>query len=48
MVDIIKKQLIETKRDRIAKRAEEAMINFKKGAVRKGTVRDLYKDLEID
>jgi ribosomal protein S1 len=47
-VDIIKKQLTEARRDAIAKRAKEAMANLKKRAIRKGTVRDLYKDLEID
>ena len=47
-VDVIKKQLTEAKRDAIAKRAKEAMANFKKGAIRKGTVQDLHKDLEID
>ncbi len=47
-VDVIKKQLTEAKRDAIAKRAKEAMANLKKGAIRKRTVQDLYKDLEID
>ena len=47
-VDIISKQLTEAKRDAIAKRAKEAMANFKKGAIRKGSVQDLYKDLESD
>jgi ribosomal protein S1 len=47
-VDVIKRQLIEARRDAIAKRAKEAMANVKKGAIRKGTVQDLYKDLEID
>ena len=47
-VDVIKKQLTEAKRDAIAKRAREAMANFKKGVIRKGTVQDLHKDLEID
>ena len=47
-VDVIKRQLIEARRNAIAKRAKEAMANVKKGAVRKGTVHDLYKDLEID
>ena len=46
--DVIKKQLTEAKRNAIAKRAKEAMASFKKGAARKGTVQDLYKDLEID
>ena len=47
-IDVIKKQLIEAKRDAIAKRAKEAMANLKKGLVKKGTVKDLYKDLEGD
>ena len=47
-LDIIKKQLIEAKRDAIAKRAKEAMSNLKKGSVKKGTVKDLLKDLEGD
>jgi ribosomal protein S1 len=47
-VDVIRKQLTEAKRNAIAKRAREAMANFKKGTIRKGTVQDLYKDLEID
>lgn len=47
-VDIIERQLIEAKRGAIAKRAKRAMLNLRKGAVRKGTVKDLYKDLELD
>lgn len=47
-VDVIRKQLTEAKREAIGKRAKEAMANLKKGAIRKGTVQDLYKDLEID
>jgi hypothetical protein len=47
-VDVIKKQLTEAKRNAIAKRAKEAMASFKKGAARKGSVQDLYKDLGID
>jgi ribosomal protein S1 len=47
-VDVIKKQLTEAKRDAIAKRAKEATANLKKGAIKKGTVKNLYKDLEID
>jgi hypothetical protein len=47
-VTIIEKQLVEAKRDAIAKRAKKAMANVRKGAVRKGTVEELYKDLEID
>ncbi len=47
-VDVIKKQLIEAKRKAIARRAKEAMTNLKKGMIKKGTVKDLYKDLESD
>lgn len=47
-IDIIKKQLIEAKRDAIAKRAKEAMANLKRGTVKKGTVKELLKDLEGD
>ncbi len=47
-VTIIEKQLVEAKRDAIAKRAKKAMANVRKGAVKKGTVEELYKDLEID
>jgi hypothetical protein len=47
-IDIIEKQLVEAKRDAIAKRANRAMANLRKGAVKKGMVKELYKDLEID
>jgi len=47
-IDIIKKQLIEAKREAIAKRAKDAMTNLKKGKVKSGTVKELYKDLESD
>jgi ribosomal protein S1 len=47
-VDIIERQLIEAKREAIAKRAKRAMVNLRKGAVRRGTVKELYKDLELD
>jgi hypothetical protein len=47
-IDIIGKQLVEAKRDALAKRAKRAMVNLRKGAVKKGTVKELYKDLEID
>ncbi|MDI6891264.1 MAG: hypothetical protein QMC83_10080 [Thermodesulfovibrionales bacterium] len=47
-IEIIKKQLIEAKREAIAKRAKEAMANLKKRNVKRGTVKELYKDLESD
>jgi len=46
--DVIKKQLIEAKREALAKRAKEAMANFKKGLVKRGTAKELYRDLESD
>lgn len=48
VIGVIKKQLVETKRNAIAKRAKEAMSNLKKGNIKKGTVKELYKDLEGD
>jgi hypothetical protein len=47
-INVIKKQLIEAKREAIAKRAKEAMANLKKGMIKRGTVKELYKDLESD
>jgi len=47
-LEIIRKQLIESRREAIAQRAEEAMANLKEGTVKKGTVQDLYRDLESD
>lgn len=46
--ELIKKQLIEAKRDAIAKRVKEVQANLKKGIVKRGTVKELYKDLESD
>ena len=48
LVEIAKKQLIEAKREEIAKRAKEAEKNYKKGRIKSGTVKDLRKDLESD
>ena len=48
VTEIINKQLIELKRERIARRASEAKINFEKGLVKSGTIKDLREDLEGD
>jgi hypothetical protein len=48
VVEVMERQLIEAKREAIAKRAKKTMTNLRKGAVRKGTIRELYKDLESD
>jgi hypothetical protein len=46
--EVIKKQLIEAKREAIAKRAKTAMAGFRKKTTRQGSIRELYKDLESD
>lgn len=46
VVDVVKRQLIDARRDVIAKRASAASSNLKKGVIKKGSVKDLYKDLE--
>lgn len=48
VVEIMEKQLIEAKRDDIAQRAKMAMKSLKKGTIKKGTIKDLYKDIELD
>ncbi|MDP3048478.1 MAG: hypothetical protein Q8N12_03485 [Thermodesulfovibrionales bacterium] len=47
-VDVIKKQLIDAKREAIAKKAKEAISNLRKGMVKRGTLKELYRDLESD
>jgi len=47
-LDILKKQIIEAKRDAINKRAKEAIANYKKGKIKTGTAKELFKDLEGD
>ncbi len=47
-IEVIRKQLIEAKRAAIAKRAKEAMVNFRKGNSKIGDIKELYKDLESD
>jgi hypothetical protein len=46
VAEIITKQLIEVKRDRLAERAQEARMNLEKGAVKTGTVKELMEDLD--
>jgi hypothetical protein len=45
-VDLIRKQLIEAKREAMYTRAKSALSNAKKGKIKSGTVKDLWKDLE--
>jgi hypothetical protein len=46
--DVLKKQVIEARREAIYRRAKAALTNAKKGKVKSGTMKDLYKDLEGD
>jgi len=46
--DVLKKQVIEARRETIYRRAKAALANAKKGKVKSGTMKDLRKDLEGD
>ena len=45
-VEVMEKQLVDSKREAIARRAKKAESNLKKGLVKKGTIQELYEDLE--
>ncbi len=47
-IELIQKQFIEAKRERIVRRAKEAETNLRKGKVKRGAIEDLLKDLEND
>lgn len=46
--EVIKKQLMEAKREAIAKKARSAMAGFKKKTIKCGSMKELYKDLESE
>jgi len=48
VAEIIRKQLIEAKRNRLAERAREARVNFERGSVKAGSLKDLMEDLDSD
>jgi hypothetical protein len=48
VAEIIRKQLIELKRDRISERAREARMNLERGTVKTGTVTEFMEDLDSD
>ena len=48
VAEIIRKQVIELKREKLAQRAEEAKMNLKKGFVKSGGIKELLEDLESD
>ena len=48
VAEVIRKQLIEVKRDRLAERAQEARRNFERGSAKVGMLEELREDLESD
>ena len=48
VVDVVKKQLVDARRETIARCAREALDKLSKGAVKRGSVKDLLKDLDND
>lgn len=48
LIDIMEKNLIEAKREKLFHRIKECEGNLEKGEIKKGTVQDLYEDLEND
>ncbi|MBU4286940.1 MAG: hypothetical protein L6406_24095 [Desulfobacterales bacterium] len=48
VAEIIKKQVLELKREMLAQRVEEAKMNFEKGFVKCGGIKELLEDLESD
>jgi hypothetical protein len=48
LLEIIKKRHIEQKRQRIVREVKEAQREHRKGLTKRGTVKDLMKDLESD
>jgi hypothetical protein len=45
LMDIVKRRLIEERRDRLAQSVGEAREEYKRGKIRKGTVDDLMHEL---
>ena len=48
VAEIIKKQVLELKREMLVQRAEEAKMNFEKGLIKSGGIKELLEDLESD
>ena len=46
VAEIVRKQVIELKRERLAQRSQEAKENLEKGLTKSGTIKDLLEDLE--
>jgi hypothetical protein len=45
LMDIVKRRLIEERRDRLAQSIKEAREEYKRGKIRKGTLDDLMDEL---
>jgi hypothetical protein len=45
LMDIVRRRLIEERRDRLAQSIKEAREEYKRGKIRKGTVDDLLNEL---
>ena len=45
LIDIVRRRLIEERRDRLAQRIAEAKEEYKHGEIKKGTVDDLMREL---
>lgn len=48
VLEVITKQIIEAKRETLALRAAEALSNYERGLIKKGSIKDLHEDLESD
>jgi len=48
LVEIIQRRQVELKRLEIAREARNAMREYRQGLTKKGTVEDLFRDLESD
>ena len=48
VAEIIRKQVIEAKRNRLAERAREAGVNLERGLAKTGSLKDLMEDLDSD
>jgi len=47
LLNILSKRLVELRREKISKRAKEAVRAYKKGTVKSGNFNDLWKDLNV-
>jgi hypothetical protein len=48
VLELFKKQLIDVKRKLLENRVKEAEENYSEGSVSKGSIKELYSDLEND